>query len=274
MKEIKRPEKSRFTFVLFFMIGVVFIIQVVIVVILLQKQKYDGVRINLSGRQRMLTQKLTKELVLYSEHRITAREIERTIRVFDLTMRGLYGGGGVPEDLDLKRFRYIPGAGSESVKTSLHEIMNEWETFKINTYSYILNRDSGSFDYVINRNIDLLEKVDESVAMLEKNYEQRNSTLTATITSAVLLIVLVLSGMLAARIREVHAAKSQIIELEKMLPICANCKRIRKEDGDPYDQRSWVKLEEFLKKERDITFSHGLCPECAEKLYPGILKEK
>ncbi len=274
MKEIKKGFSIKFPYVIFFIVGVVFTVQVVLVITLLQKQKYDGVRINLSGRQRMLTQKLTKELGLYSQNRISAREIERTIRVFDLTLRGLSEGGEVPEDLDLKRSRYIPESDSESVKSNLHEIMYQWEKFKAHAYSYILNRDRKSLDYVINNNLSLLYKVDDSVALIEMLYERRNSLLDVTISSAILLIITVLSGMLIARVRDVRAARSQIVELERMLPICANCKRIRKEDGDPYDQRSWVKLEEFLKKERDITFSHGLCPECAEKLYPGILKER
>ena len=44
-----------------------------------------------------------------------------------------------------------------------------------------------------------------------------------------------------------------------MLAICANCKSIRdKKDG-------WIQVEDFFV---DVIFSHGICPDCCEKLYP------
>lgn len=49
---------------------------------------------------------------------------------------------------------------------------------------------------------------------------------------------------------------SEIMELQRMLPICARCKRIR--DDNEY----WERVELYLSKHYDIVFSHGLCPEC------------
>lgn len=51
---------------------------------------------------------------------------------------------------------------------------------------------------------------------------------------------------------------SEIAELQRMLPICARCKRIR--DDDEY----WERVELYLSKHYDMVFSHGLCPECLE----------
>ncbi|WDP89608.1 MAG: response regulator [Desulfobacter sp.] len=45
------------------------------------------------------------------------------------------------------------------------------------------------------------------------------------------------------------------------IPICANCKSIRRDD------RNWQQVEEFFS---DLVFSHGICPDCCEKLYPDI----
>ncbi|MBA3010605.1 MAG: response regulator [Proteobacteria bacterium] len=48
---------------------------------------------------------------------------------------------------------------------------------------------------------------------------------------------------------------------KNMLAICASCKSIRdKNDG-------WTAVEDFF---TDIVFSHGICPDCCEKLYPGF----
>jgi len=45
------------------------------------------------------------------------------------------------------------------------------------------------------------------------------------------------------------------------ISICASCKNIRKED------RNWQQVEEFFSH---LVFSHGICPDCCEKLYPDI----
>lgn len=49
---------------------------------------------------------------------------------------------------------------------------------------------------------------------------------------------------------------SELAELQRMLPICARCKRIR--DDDEY----WERVELYLSKHYDMVFTHGLCPEC------------
>lgn len=55
----------------------------------------------------------------------------------------------------------------------------------------------------------------------------------------------------------------EIIELKRILPICANCKKIRD------DQEYWRSVESF-KKHWDLDFTHGLCPDCIQTLYPEI----
>ncbi len=59
-------------------------------------------------------------------------------------------------------------------------------------------------------------------------------------------------------------ALEEIKTLRGILPICANCKKIRD------DQGSWEVLESYIRDRSDVEFSHGLCPECAKKLYPEL----
>jgi hypothetical protein len=55
--------------------------------------------------------------------------------------------------------------------------------------------------------------------------------------------------------------------LEGLLPICAFCKNIRNEGGE------WERLEAFISKRSEAEFSHGVCPSCSEKHYPGVMDE-
>lgn len=67
----------------------------------------------------------------------------------------------------------------------------------------------------------------------------------------------------ASKAIEVLHQRDAIYKLDNMgnfLPICACCKKIRDDKG------YWNQLEAFISKKADVTFSHGYCPECADKL--------
>jgi len=73
--------------------------------------------------------------------------------------------------------------------------------------------------------------------------------------------------LLKKKIDELEKAIFHIVKLEGILPICANCKRIRLE-GAPYDkQESWVQIESYISNRTKAEFSHGICPDCIKKLY-------
>jgi two-component system CheB/CheR fusion protein len=59
-------------------------------------------------------------------------------------------------------------------------------------------------------------------------------------------------------------ALSNVKKLAGMLPICASCKKIRNDEG------YWEQIEAYISDHSEVEFSHGICPECAAKLYPGI----
>ena len=63
-------------------------------------------------------------------------------------------------------------------------------------------------------------------------------------------------------IKELKDKMAKIRTLSGLLPICASCKKIRDEHGH------WNELEAYIEAHSDIVFSHGICPECIEKLYP------
>jgi hypothetical protein len=59
---------------------------------------------------------------------------------------------------------------------------------------------------------------------------------------------------------------SELLELKSIVPICAYCKKIRN------DEAFWQDVEKYFKKHLNLDFSHGVCPECADKLYQDLLK--
>jgi len=65
-------------------------------------------------------------------------------------------------------------------------------------------------------------------------------------------------------ILELQNALAQVQTLSGLLPICSSCKKIRDDEG------YWNQLEVYIQEHSEAVFSHGLCPECAKKLYPEI----
>jgi hypothetical protein len=66
-------------------------------------------------------------------------------------------------------------------------------------------------------------------------------------------------------IAELQDALSKVRTLSGMLPICSACKKIRDDKG------YWNQIETYLREHSEAEFSHGICPECAKKLYPDLV---
>ena len=58
--------------------------------------------------------------------------------------------------------------------------------------------------------------------------------------------------------------ESKVKTLSGFIPICASCKKIRDDKG------YWSQVEAYISKHSEVEFSHGICPDCARTLYPGL----
>lgn len=77
--------------------------------------------------------------------------------------------------------------------------------------------------------------------------------------------------LLKKKIDELEDALSHIAKLEGILPICSNCKRIRREGAPSREQDSWIPVEIYIRDRTRSEFSHGICPDCMKKLYPDFV---
>jgi phosphoserine phosphatase RsbU/P len=73
---------------------------------------------------------------------------------------------------------------------------------------------------------------------------------------------------LATKIEELHQAFDQIKTLRGIVPICANCKKIRD------DQGYWNQVEVYVRDHSEAEFSHSICPDCVKTLYPELYGPK
>jgi hypothetical protein len=67
--------------------------------------------------------------------------------------------------------------------------------------------------------------------------------------------------------RELSHALSEVKVLNALLPICSYCKKIRD------DKNYWQSVEGYISRHTDAQFSHGICPECYEKVVKPELEK-
>jgi PAS domain S-box-containing protein len=82
--------------------------------------------------------------------------------------------------------------------------------------------------------------------------EQRTSTFIRDITERERMI------------GELHNAQAKAKQLSGLLPICASCKKIRNDEG------YWQDVAVYIREHSEADFSHGICPDCMQKLYPNL----
>ncbi|MGE5172862.1 MAG: hypothetical protein ACM3MD_03440 [Betaproteobacteria bacterium] len=68
----------------------------------------------------------------------------------------------------------------------------------------------------------------------------------------------------AGLITKLQNALNAVKELSGILPICANCKKIRDDEG------YWHDVDVYISRHTKAEFTHSICKECANKLYPSL----
>lgn len=100
-------------------------------------------------------------------------------------------------------------------------------------------------------------------------WQEMDSLSSAGINTGIRISALVLYAYLVDRTSwQTRELKKRVKLLEGILPICASCKKIRNEQG------KYENMETYISDHSDAEFSHGICPECAQELYPEFSKKK
>ncbi|ODS31259.1 MAG: hypothetical protein SCARUB_03628 [Candidatus Scalindua rubra] len=128
----------------------------------LNKQKADGVVINLAGKQRMLTQKMSKEALAVSQGTGSKESLEKTADLFDKTLKGLISG-----DKELG----LPATKNIEILSQLNQVQKLWKDLHANLDVVLANSDvtTAALSYINDNNIELLKASHAVVMLLESN---------------------------------------------------------------------------------------------------------
>ena len=153
------------------------------------EQKDDGLVINLAGRQRMLTQKLTKELLNVAREldfngipgREEVQQAQLTAKIFDKTLKALKESGNAPTTLDLDgNYRYCPKT-KEPAYSQLQKVEEMWQQFMLRAQVILEGKDGyhDALNWILANNVPLLSEMNKAVVMMQEQSEQKvNSLIT------------------------------------------------------------------------------------------------
>jgi methyl-accepting chemotaxis protein len=148
-------------------------------------QKADGLVINLAGRQRMLSQKMSKELFLFitetdeKEKKTFLSSALNTMNIFDVTLSALTDSGKAPLTLNIEgEYSTCPKA-IDPAFSQLNKVKGIWKDFSSNMKSILSDSENttGNLNYIKINNLILLKEMNTAVVMLQKLSEKKVSHL-------------------------------------------------------------------------------------------------
>jgi K+-sensing histidine kinase KdpD len=89
-------------------------------------------------------------------------------------------------------------------------------------------------------------------------------TLVSVIVSQLAVTRRQMIAKLSSTNAELQETLAEVKTLRGILPICASCKKIRNSSGE------WTDVAAYISDHTDAEFSHGMCEQCVERLYPEI----
>jgi len=126
-------------------------------------KQQSGTVINLAGKQRMLTQKMSKEALFIAKGIDVEKNkeaLKKTEELFDKTLNGLING-----DKDLN----LPKTEDKDILAQLQKVQELWTPFKANIDKVVEGKsDKATLEAIAKENIPLLKEMNKAVGMYAK----------------------------------------------------------------------------------------------------------
>lgn len=176
-----------------------------ITIYLNQKNIKDATIVNIAGKQRMLTQKITKNIFYLSSHKTNNfSQLDTATSEFNHALETLKNGN---------KLLGIEAAPTQEINNQIVKVIMLWESFETNTKDFkkvLLENDLNQLDSIIkyfdNTNMKLLEEVDIVVSLYTKHIEQKTNFIkNFQYLSFSLLFIFTLFAIIQLRQIEAHA---------------------------------------------------------------------
>ena len=167
--------------------------------IVVYKQKSDGVVINLAGRQRMLSQKMSKEVLEVLYARAKGKRVDKekedllkSIKVFDVTLNALIDSGLAPLTLDPKGPQQLLPPAQGKALIQLKKVKELWLPMKKHFLKCLKELDDSSIEYILNNNLKLLKEMNKGVFLLQRQADTKVTFLKIISIAGMIIGILII----------------------------------------------------------------------------------
>ena len=192
---------------IFFVIGGIFLVIMGFTYFTIEGNSADGVVINMAGRQRMLTQKMTKEAMGVANGKIPFKELEKTAALFDKTLNGLIQGN-----------EELPRCEDKEILAQLEKVENLWNPFYMRIK--MLKKDPNNqkaLDYLLANNVTLLKEMNSAVKLFEINSREKLNSVKFLALLISLLTIFTIILVLFASKKKLITPIENLVEATKQI---------------------------------------------------------
>ncbi len=217
---------------------------------------------NAALKAEILERKRTDEALRQSEERyrlltetspssVTVADFSGNIVMVNKRALNIYGHSDVSEVLGRSIFEWVPLEEREKASVAFARVL---DGEALDNFELLLKTGQGEL-FLASVNTALVRNKEgnpELVIIVTTDITERKRT--EEVREELLL--------------KLQEALAKVKKLSAMLPICSYCKKIRDDKG------YWKQVDSYITKHTDTVFSHGMCPECAEKAMKKIAEFK
>jgi len=132
---------------------------------LIMQKNLKGLVLNLSGRQRMLTQRISKDALLIAVGMDEKKDFLKCISLYDKTLNGFING-----DTSLK----LVATKDPKIKEFLKKVNSAWQPFKENALNFAKTKDRKALKYILKNNENMLKISHKLVQMYKNSHSSSN----------------------------------------------------------------------------------------------------
>ena len=188
---------------------------------------------------------LTLENVLDSSSPLCITNVDFEIVQANKAYMEIWPKTSTKEGKGIKCYESRPGALCHSDDCPLHQVINGRNEVTVESAKY--KTKEGTNTFLISAR-PFKDAEDNLIGVVE-SFQNISARIKA-------------ENVKAELIDELQEALDRVNLLGGLLPICASCKKIRDDKG------YWNQIEIYIRDHSEAEFSHGICPDCAKKLYP------
>jgi methyl-accepting chemotaxis protein len=151
----------------------------------LNQQSLDGQIIDIAGRQRMLLQKMAKEVIVQRQQVVSSTNINATKKLFVTSLEALKNGGDAFLDAAMTKTIMLPNAKNSAVLNSLSDVEVLWSLHdkRLNTFAAAAEVSVEQYVTLNQKTNELVDSMNAAVNVLAHEYHAKVSTLKIRVIS-------------------------------------------------------------------------------------------